>query len=116
MTFIQRIQFTSSTGYAGRTFTAEALRIRPTSASILTGRRVTFGIGIAVLARESWWTHTAVTFFTINADPSVVTRRFLAKVDLVLAVPAHETRFAVTSVVIHELNAVESSSRITRIG
>jgi len=116
LTFIQRIQFTSSTRYAGRTFTAEALRIRPTSASILTGRRVTFGIGIAVLSGESWWTHAAVTFFTINADPSVVTRRFLAEVDLVLTVSSHEARFAVTSVVIHELDAVESSGRIARIG
>ncbi len=57
-----------------------------------------------------------MTFFSVNADPSVVTRCFLAEVDLVLAVPAHETRFAVTSVVIHKLDAVESSGRIARIG
>lgn len=53
--------------------------------------------------------------FTIHAHATVVARRVFAEVDLEFAVASHEARLAVASVVVYELDAIESSSRRARI-
>lgn len=53
--------------------------------------------------------------FTIHAHATVVARRVFAEVNLEFAVASHEARLTVTSVVVHELDAIKSSSRRARI-
>ena len=89
--------------------------IRTARTSVLTGRRIAFGIGIAVLAGKAVRTDARVAQFTVDAHAAIVAWRRFAKVDLQFAVTSHETRFAVAAVVVDQLDAVERSSRRTRI-
>lgn len=47
--------------------------------------------------------------FTAHANAAVTAGRIFAKIDLELAMTSHKSRFAVTSVIIDELNTIKSA-------
>ena len=90
--------------------------VRPARSTVLTRRRIAFRTGIAILPGESSWADATVSQFAIGAHAAIVAGRALAKVDFQFAVTAHVARLAVASVVVDQLDAVQSSSSRARIG
>lgn len=113
--FVIIVQFASGARNASRTRAKESKLIGPARAAVLARARVTFGVGIAILAGEAGRASAGVARLRAGAHAAIVTRRVLAEVDLKLAVAAHEAGLAVAPIVVDQLDAVQRSSGRARV-